>query len=114
MKTNNLHTLYDPCRVYKGQFQATKGAHHWLKSAQFRPERGPSKVKWVKTISFLFLGAGSLDQGALPWLISPPSLKFWLRHRVWDNLYRVPIWKHFNLFPFKTSFFSGHNDTGFT
>ena len=55
-----------------------QGAHHRLKVAQSRPERGPSKVKWAKNDK---LGGGPLDQGALPWLISTPSPEPWLRRR---------------------------------
>ena len=49
------------------------GAHPGLKRDQSRHERGPSKVKWAKNGWFSFLGGGSLDQEALPWIISPSS-----------------------------------------
>ena len=40
-----------------------------------------------KRLVLLFLGGGPLNQGAPPWLISPPSSEFWLRH--WELLVLV-------------------------
>ena len=63
-----------PMSVLKGP----QGAHPRLKRAQSGLERGPSKLKRAKNIWFSFLGGGPLDQGTLPWLISPPSPELWL------------------------------------
>ena len=57
-----------------------RGAYPKLMREQSRPESGPSKVKWAKNELLSFLGEGSLDHGALPWLISLPSPELWLRH----------------------------------
>ena len=95
MKINNLHALKGPCRFYKG----LTGAHLRLKRAQSRPERGPSKLKWAKNACFSFLGAGHLHQGALPWLISPPSPELWLRYckQTDENrAMRMPSWQKDN------------------
>ena len=51
--------------------------------------RGPFESKAGENNQFSFLGRSSLDQGTLPWLISPPSPELWLGRWVYINIFSV-------------------------
>ena len=64
--------------VLQGNFMP-HGAQPGLNRAHPRLWRGPSNIKRAKTTSFDSFWRGPLDQGAIPWLILPPSQELWLR-----------------------------------
>ena len=77
-------------RIYptlQGSILGSRGNSR-LKRANHRPE---STVGEKRLIFIVFFGGGTFDQGALLWLISPPSPELWLRHcesGVWKELVR--------------------------
>ena len=76
-RISSFHVMEGSCPVRNDQFRPQE-AHLQLKRAYPKPNRDPSKIKWVKG-QFFFFCERPIRSRSPQRLTSPPSSELWLR-----------------------------------